>query len=153
MVVLVSVTAIVLPLRLNDLLHAMGPSCPYDGLAAALKERGFRSGTIIATNRHDAGNLRRLFPDARIVSLRRPSYAPPIAADDRPSQVAVLWNPELEGTSLPKDAKQEIAKLPGSSHAQPEQVRISRRSFPSTGAPRYWEWMVLVIDQPPLPPG
>src|SRR4051812_38556153 len=90
---------IVLPIRLNDLLHALGPDChkcrvaiPYQGLAAALKERGFRSGTIIAQSRHDAGNLRRLFPDARIVCLESPAYAPPLAGGTKTVQVAVVLN-------------------------------------------------------------
>jgi hypothetical protein len=65
--VLVSVAVLVVPLRLHDLLQAMGPRChkcrvaiPYDGLAATLDSRGFQSGTLIASDRHDAGNLRRV---------------------------------------------------------------------------------------------
>ena len=72
--VLVAVTLIVVPIRLRDALHAMGPECrkcrvavPYDGLAAALAAQGFKTGTLIAADRHDAGNLRRFFPEARIV--------------------------------------------------------------------------------------
>jgi hypothetical protein len=62
----------------------MGPECrkcriavPYDGLAAALEAQGFKTGTLMAADRHDAGNLRRFFPEARIVRMERPAYAPP----------------------------------------------------------------------------
>jgi hypothetical protein len=50
--VFVAATVLVVPLRVGDLLHAMGPECrkcriaiPYDGLAAALEARGFHSGS------------------------------------------------------------------------------------------------------------
>jgi hypothetical protein len=102
--VLISVTVLVVPLRLRDLHHAMVPDChkcrvtiPYDGLAAALEARGFQSGTLIASDRHDAGNLRRMFPEARIVCLGRPGYAPPLRAADLSSKVAVVWRKQHEG--------------------------------------------------------
>ena len=72
--VLVAVTLIVVPIRFCNLLYAMNRNClhcriaiPYEGLATALEARGFKAGTIIAADRHDAGNLRRFFPEARIV--------------------------------------------------------------------------------------
>ena len=96
-VVLVTAIVVVVPLRVRDTLHSMGPDCvkcriavPYDGLAAALTARGFHAGTIIAADRQDAGNLRRMFPEARIVRLERPRYVPPLCADAVP-KVAVVW--------------------------------------------------------------
>src|SRR5581483_8502724 len=84
-VVLAASLLIVFPIRVRDSLHAMGPYCnkcriatPYAGLAEALEARGFEDGTIGALSRHDAGNLRRFFPNARIVCLDRPNYGPPM---------------------------------------------------------------------------
>ena len=91
----------------------MNPNClhcriaiPYDGLAAALEARGFKAGTIIAADRHDAGNLRRFFPEARIVRIERPAYAPPIRAADLTAKVAVVWRKGSE-KRLPKDTESD----------------------------------------------
>ena len=121
-VVLVTVTAAVLPVRAYDLLHAMGSHCkkcrvaiPYDGLATALKERGFHSGTIIAESRHDAGNLRRFFPQARISCLESPSYVPPLRGE-RGDQVALVLKPKSRVKYL-RDA--ETGRGPGWSFRDP----------------------------------
>ena len=112
--VLVAVTLIVVPIRLRDALHAMGPECrkcriavPYDGLAAALEAQGFKTGTLIAADRHDAGNLRRFFPEARIVRVERPAYAPPIRAS----------GPHIEG-------RRGVAQRVGEAAAQGRQERV-----------------------------
>jgi hypothetical protein len=150
--VLVSVTVLVVPLRLRDLLQAMGPEChkcrvaiPYEGLAAALEARGFQSGTLIASDRHDAGNLRRMFPEARIVCLGRPGYAPPLRAADLSSKVAAVWRKPEQGP-LPAEAEPEFAKIAGNATATPERLRIPWQPYPSTSAERAWEWMVVVAD-------
>jgi hypothetical protein len=150
--VLVSVTVLVVPLRLRNLLNARGPDCdkcriaiPYDGLAAALEARGFQSGTLIASDRHDAGNLRRMFPQARIVCLGRPGYAPPLRAADLSSKVAVVWRKPEQGP-LPAEAEPEFAKIAGNAAATPERLSIPWQPYPPTSAERVWEWMVVVAD-------
>jgi len=85
---------------------------PCEGLAAALEAHGFHPGTIIAANRDDAGNLRRMFPTARIIRLERPSYAPPLRAADFSSKVAVVWRDGPEGR-LPEGAEPEFAQIGG----------------------------------------
>ena len=71
------------------------------------RRRASRPGTLIAADRHDAGNLRRFFPEARIVRMERPAYAPPMRAADLAAQVAVVWRKGSE-KRLPKDAKSEF---------------------------------------------
>jgi len=112
--VLAGATLLVVPLRLNDLLNSRGVEChkcriavPYEGLAAALAARGFEGGTIIAATRDDAGNLRRLFPMARIVRLERPPYAPPLRPDAS-GKVALVWR----GTAN-RQPPRELAHLAG----------------------------------------
>jgi len=152
--VLVSATLIVVPLRARDLLHAMGPEChkcriavPYEGLAAALAARGFDTGTIIAADRQDAGNLRRFFPDARVVRLERPRYVPPLRSD-LPPKVAVVWR-EGQGTRLSKEAREELARTVESLNATPERIRIPWKPYPPSSAERAWEWMVVAHSAPP----
>lgn len=153
--VLVAVTLIVVPIRLLDLLHAMGPECrkcrvavPYEGLAAALEARGFRTGTIIADDRHDAGNLRRMFPGARIVRVERPAYAPPLRATDLTSKVAVIWRKGSE-SRLPKQAKSEFAKIAGNAAITPERLRVPWQPYPPGSAERIWDWVIVVAYPAP----
>jgi len=153
--VLVAMTLLVMPLRLRDLLHAMGPEChkcrvavPYDGLAAALEARGFHSGTIIAANRDDAGNLRRMFPEARIVRLERPRYAPPLLRADQSSQVAVVWR-EVKGSHLSKEVEGELARILDGLAETPKRVRIPWRPYTPISGERVWEWMVVVANSAP----
>jgi len=64
---------------------------PYQQLAAGLNEAGFEAGTIYV---HDyptqvGGNLRRFFPDSRIVSYKFPTYTPPSREND--GQCLAVW--------------------------------------------------------------
>lgn len=147
--VLVAVTLVVVPIRLRDALHAMGADCrkcriavPYDGLAAALEARRFRTGTLIAADRHDAGNLRRFFPEARIVRVEHPAYAPPVRPADLTSRVAVVWR---KGR-LPKDAESEFASIAGKVAVTPERVVVPWQPYPPGSAERKWMWEIVIAD-------
>jgi len=151
-VVLAASLLIVFPIRARDLMQAMGPRCnkcrvatPYAGLAEALKARGFEDGTIIALSRHDAGNLRRFFPKARIVCLDRPNYGPPARAADYRSETVVLWRPE-QGEKLPKAAEGELERLKESPKGTPERVLVPWKPYPGKGQARNWAWMLLVAN-------
>jgi 4-amino-4-deoxy-L-arabinose transferase-like glycosyltransferase len=150
--ILLAVTLIVMPVRLRDALHAMGPECrkcriavPYEGLAAALQARGFHDGTLIAADRHDAGNLRRFFPQVRIVRVERPAYAPPMRAADLASKVAVVWRKGSD-RRLPKEAQSEFEKVAGGMAVTPERVRVPWQPFPPGSAGRVWDWVIVVAD-------
>ncbi len=148
--VLVAATLLVIPLTFGDLLHAMGPNCrkcriaiPYEGLAAALEARGFHAGTIIAANRDEAGNLRRMFPAARIVRLERPPYAPPPRAADLSSPVAVVWR---GGVGMPRAAQAELARMVGDVTVTPEQISVPWQPYPPRSPERVWTWTIAVVD-------
>ncbi|HEX2448267.1 MAG TPA: glycosyltransferase family 39 protein [Methyloceanibacter sp.] len=150
--ILLAVTLIVMPVRLRDALHAMGPECrkcriavPYEGLAAALQARGFHDGTLIAADRHDAGNLRHFFPQVRIVRVERPAYAPPMRAADLASKVAVVWRKGSD-RRLPKEAQSEFEKVAGGMAVTPERVRVPWQPFPPGSAGRVWDWVIVVAD-------
>jgi hypothetical protein len=144
---LLAATVLIVPVRAYDLLHSrMHVACskcriglPYAGLAEALKVRGFESGTLIAFNRHDAGNLRRLFPHARIVCLRSPSYGPPLRRADLTERAAVVWR-QSEGTNLPKDAAPFLAQIGAVASTAPEELRI-----PWELGDRYEIWRVIMV--------
>jgi len=50
---------------------------PYDVIAESLDIAGFENGTLVGFTDHTAGNLRRLFPRARVISSHMPFYTPP----------------------------------------------------------------------------
>lgn len=142
---------IVFPIRVRDSLQAMGPGCnkcriaaPYAGLAEALKARGFEDGTIVALSRHDAGNLRRFFPNARIVCLDRPNYGPPMRAADARSEALVIWRPE-QGEHMPKAAQGELDRLKARPKGAPERIVVPWQPYPPTSKPRDWAWMIQIF--------
>jgi hypothetical protein len=151
-VVLAASLLIVFPIRARDSLHAMGPHCnkcriatPYAGLADELKARGFEDGTIIALSRHDAGNLRRFFPNARIVCFDRPNYGPPMRAADASSAAAVIWRPE-QGKTMPKIAQGELERLKASPKGAAERIEVPWQPYPTSNKPRNWPWMVQLAS-------
>jgi len=145
---------VVLGLRAGNLYIGEPPFCskcremiPYAPLADALREHGFQAGTIIAGYRHTAGNMRRLFPQARVVALRRPRVVPPIRPGDREGQVAVVWDPRSEGEGLPKGAAQQVAALGGSlAGREPLTVRVPWTHLWRATGYRHSEWKLIVID-------
>ena len=66
---------------------------PYDAIADRLKDDGFEEGTLVAYTDHTAGNLRRLFPKARIISSHMPFYTPPGGRVE--DKCYFIWSNEL----------------------------------------------------------
>ena len=75
---------------------------PYADLAEKLREQGFRQGTIIVNDPHVGGNLRRFFPDSRVVM---PSLVPvpvkPVAGDS--GKIAFVWPIAGDNAEMPAD--------------------------------------------------
>jgi hypothetical protein len=81
------------PARLNT---------PYDRVAPAIADEGFRRGTIVTGRGPLAGNLRLAFPDARIASLETAGYVPPPAGAG--GQCLVIWDDDT-GDAMPEDLR------------------------------------------------
>jgi hypothetical protein len=150
--VFVGTALLVVPIRARNLLNTMAGECrkcriavPYHGLAAVLKERGFHSGTIIAATSEDAGNLRRFFPEARIVRLESPRYAPPARAAQAGDKLAVVWR---EGQKLRGSARKEHAEILRGLGVVPEHVSVVWATGPNAKR-RVFDWLVIVTDAPP----
>ena len=76
---------------------------PFPELADKLREQGFDRGTIIVNDPHVGGNLRRFFPDSRIVM----SGLPVPAGDD--SKIAVVWPVSDKNADMPADLRNATA--------------------------------------------
>jgi hypothetical protein len=108
---------------------------PYTELAEKLREQGFRQGTIVVSDAHIGGNLRRFFPDSRIV-ISDPESVPtkPVAGD--PGKVALVWPVAGDSTEMPAEMRnatadnmlttlQEILVLPWENRWKPPGYRTS----------------------------
>ena len=146
----------VVALRIGYLWVGEPPFCskcrqmiPYDALADALRDRGFKSGTIIAGYRHTAGNLRQRFPDARVVALRRPRVVPPIRPGDKHAQIAIVWDVASEGAQTPKGAIQQVAVLGGRLAHEPATIDVQWTHAWRPDGYRNSTWKLIVIDLNP----
>ena len=66
---------------------------PYEALGVTLDQRGLRDATLVGFSDNTAGNLRRLFPGARVLSAHMPYYAPPLR--DRAGPCVFIWSEDL----------------------------------------------------------
>jgi len=148
---------IVLGARVGYLYVGEKPFCskcrqmtPYGALADSLSDAGFKTGTIIAGYRHTAGNLRRLFPRARVVTLREPLIVPPIRPGDKKGQIAVVWDVAIEGVEIPKGADRQVAALGGEiGDRSPQTVRVAWSHLWRPLGYRKSRWRLIVIDLAP----
>ncbi len=152
-----AVALIVLGVRVGYLYVGEKPFCskcrqmtPYAALADSLSDAGFKAGTIIAGYRHTAGNLRRLFPDARVVMLREPLLVPPIRPGDEKRQVAIVWDVATEGVDMPKGAAQQVTALGGEiGDRSPQTIRVAWSHLWRPLGYRKSQWRLIVIDLAP----
>jgi 4-amino-4-deoxy-L-arabinose transferase-like glycosyltransferase len=65
---------------------------PYAYLHEALTKESLRGATLVGFDDHTAGNLRRLFPQARVISSHQPFYSPPPAPG---GTCRFIWSADL----------------------------------------------------------
>lgn len=76
---------------------------PFPELADKLREQGFEQGTIIVNDPHVGGNLRRFFPNSRVVMPGLPTPA----GDDK--KIAVVWPVSDKNAEMPADLRNATA--------------------------------------------
>lgn len=69
---------------------------PYDALKDALVADGFSTGTLVGFEDNTAGNLRRLFPQSRVISAHLPYYIPPGGREG--GRCYFVWSEDLGPT-------------------------------------------------------
>lgn len=80
---------------------------PYAELAERLREQGFNRGTIMVNDPHVGGNLRRFFPEARVVMPSLP--VPEKFATWGGDKVALVWPVSDKNAELPADLRNATA--------------------------------------------
>ncbi|UCV21834.1 glycosyltransferase family 39 protein [Ferribacterium limneticum] len=84
---------------------------PYTELAEKLREQGFDRGTIMVNDPHVGGNLRRFFPDARVVMPSLPVPENPAASNGQ--KIALVWPVSDKNAEIPAD----LRTAAGTAHA------------------------------------
>ena len=114
---------------------------PYEAVSDALIDQGFDGGTLIGYTDHTAGNLRRLFPEARVLSLHMPFYQPPHRSNSATieGQCFFIWSDELG----PPEPQSIIEKLdPATIHTVIGEWHHPRRPV----GWRKTEWKIVKIE-------
>lgn len=116
---------------------------PYDGLARAMLERGFATdGTIVAIDDELAGNLRQLFPQARVV-LGGPRPFRPESVRELSGSIAYVW----DSKDPPAKVDAGLAGVPG-----PGKAALAKADLVKVGWAHLWkpdgyrtsDWRLLV---------
>ncbi len=145
----IAIAVIALIARLANM-FVLDPVCkkcrwgiPYDKLGVEMQMRGFDKGTIVSIDRELAGNLRRIFPDSKIVTRRYPKFTPS-GAKLRSGKVAFVWGTQLSDET----AKTYMGNLlpVGRSFEEATLLRIPWRHIYKSDGYRMSEWKLLIID-------
>lgn len=147
----IAIAAVAFVARMANL-FVMDPVCqtcrwgiPYAKLAKEIEARGFEGqGTIVSLEHELSGNLRQLFPEAKIVARGYPGFTP-TGADWTRGRVAYLWDPG----DLPMSEAQRRLRfvLPkGIAAEDAELVRVPWHSLWRETGYRHSEWRVLVVE-------
>lgn len=110
---------------------------PYDYLRALPPPAPGTRDTLVGFDDHTAGNLRRLFPRARIVSSHQPFYSPPA---DRSGDCYFIWSTDI-APSPPSSVLEQIG---------PPLARLGgewRRTMGGETGPRTTHWSVVKQDR------
>jgi hypothetical protein len=110
---------------------------PYAAFAKDLKRAGFETGTIIADGYPYAlgGNLKRFFPQARVISTKHAKVVPP-SAKDGTGKCLVVWSAEKRAANWPKVMKEAANR--DFAAGLPETLapaRLSHPTLPPSGKP------------------
>ena len=88
---------------------------PYSVLEAPFLSEDLDNTTFVAFDIHTAGNLRRIFPNSRVVASFFPFYTPPGGASD--SSCYFVWSEDLAvpppDAYLPREVKLSATKVTG----------------------------------------
>lgn len=121
---------------------------PYEELARSLVVAGFSAGTIVAVDRPNqiAGNLRRYFPHARVISTRWRDYMPPLNAAGQAGvggKCVLIWS---GGPSGGGEGRMLVEDLRGG-FPVPKQTIFRRTSHPLPRNPdKRLSWSFVVLD-------
>lgn len=123
---------------------------PYHGVADALRKKGFETGTLIAGFRFTGGNMRKHFPNTRIINLSNPYFVPPRreAYKDQAQDLAVVWRVRHQSdldTNIPTYIQNELNRLKVTNIPPVETVKVPWTHLWRPTGYRTSTWKVIYI--------
>ncbi len=133
-------------------LYVMDPVCqtcrwgiPYATLAQELRARGFDgSGTIVSLEHELSGNLRPLFPNAKLVTRGYPRFTPE-GADWTRGRVVYVWDREMSNAVAQRLLRFLLPK--GIEAGDAEKITVPWRHLWRETGYRTSQWNVLVVEK------
>ncbi len=134
-------------------LYVMEPVCktcrwgvPFDKLGIEMKARGFQDGGTIVSLEHElSGNLRQVFPNAKVVTRAYPIFTPP-DADWTRGRVAYIWDAdEMDPKTAQRFVKLLLPK--GITASDAELVRVPWDSLWRETGYRHSRWYLLIVEK------
>jgi hypothetical protein len=124
---------------------------PYEGLAEAMRKRGFSEGRILVTDKETGGNLRRFFPDAAIALGGGRPYAPPgwrEAGERAGAPLALIWKTNESDEAAAAQFRAILPGLKAGDVAKGETLTVpwAARVFPPYEIHQS-QWKLLVLVQ------
>lgn len=113
---------------------------PYEAIKFALDQQGFVDGTLVGLTDHTAGNLRRLYPHARVLSSYLLFYTPAGGAMD--DDCYFIWSTDL-GPEIPEHLARRLA------NEATYEVIGEWQHFLKRDGWRQTVWTVAKLDQDP----
>lgn len=141
-----AVAAVFVCVRAAEVLRPGAPFCsscrqyiPYAYIEAALAAKSAQRATLVAFDDHTAGNLRRLFGQARVLSSHQPDYAPPPAA--APDECYFIWSTDL----APPPPAEVVSMLDAGGVSRAGGPWLRRMA--GDAAPRHTTWTIAAVDK------
>ena len=133
-------------------LYIMDPVCqtcrwgiPYAALAQEMRARGFDgNGTIVSLEHELTGNLRQLFPNAKILARAHPTFTPE-GADWTRGRVAYVWDPKMPMNKAQRHLRFLLPK--GIEARDAELLSVPWKSFWRETGYRKSSWNLLILDK------
>ncbi len=133
-------------------LYIMDPVCnkcrwgiPYAVLAQEMRSRGFDdNGTIVSLERELSGNLRALFPNAKLVARGVPNFTPD-GADWTRGRVAYVWNAKMSPQRAQKYLRFLLPK--GIEAVDAELLKVPWKHLFKPDGYRTSDWYLLIVDK------
>jgi len=122
---------------------------PYRELADAMRARGFEQGRLIVHDDDLGGNLRRFFPQTRIVLAGPRRYVPPERPPRAGDTTALLWEASKPAESVAKHFAGVLPALTVEALGRAETLRIPWRGHLwKPDGYRVSEWRLVILERP-----
>jgi hypothetical protein len=119
---------------------------PYADLADAMKARGFDRGDLVVYDDELAGNLRRFFPDARIILAGPHRHIPP--GQPGGGQIALVWKAGKSDASIARSFAGVLPNLPSDVMTRAQALHIPwRHHLWKPDGYRVSQWRFVVLGQ------